>query len=49
MALQSLDSKGLRRVMKRRRKNERMYRRAFRWNTYIRPLIDMVGRSFSGR
>jgi hypothetical protein len=49
MALVRLDPKGVKRVFKRRRKNERVYRRAFRWNTYVRPVLDLMGRIFAGR
>jgi hypothetical protein len=49
MALVRIDPRGLRRVLKRHRKNKRMYRRAFRWNTYARPILDLVGRIFGRR
>jgi hypothetical protein len=49
VALVRIDPKGMQRVLKRRRRNERRYWRAFRWNTYVRPLLALVGRVFGGR
>lgn len=49
MALVSIDPKAWRRAWKRRRKLERRYWRAFRWNTYVRPLLDLIGRIFGRR
>jgi hypothetical protein len=45
VALQRLDPNGLRRVLKRRRKNERRARKmenALRRHLYLRPLADLV-------
>lgn len=44
VALIRNNSRAIRRLLKRRRKNERRYRHAFRWNTYVRPLLNLLGR-----